>query len=223
MTTLRVYLGLVSNDLRLEFRNTRVLVLTPTIGILLVLIVGMALGGPARLPNEWAAGLLWVVIFFMTAVTAQSQEARDVEFGAREALFMLPVDRSTVYYARWTSAVLFLWVAEALTAAAWYVLLHSTWPRRSLPFLFVLAAGGVCLSGISRFLINILGASSLRDVLFPLSLLPLAVPLLLALVRLTTTTLAGAPLPLIWVEVIVGYLVVFGVLPWLVYEILLEV
>ncbi|MCL6625574.1 heme exporter protein CcmB [Alicyclobacillus shizuokensis] len=223
MTAVRVYAWLVASDVRQECRRARVLVSTPVLGVLLVLLLGLALGAPDRIGADWSAGLLWMGIFFMNAVTAREPHTRDMEFGARDALQMLPVDRSVIFYARWTTTTLFLWWAEAVTTGAFFLFLHSSPPGRPLGFVAVLAMGGACMCGVSSLLVTMFASSSLREVLLPLALFPLAVPLFLALTRLSAAMLAGNPWPSVWLDVMLGYLLVFGVLPWLVYETLLEV
>jgi heme exporter protein B len=223
MTVAKVFVQLVAKDLRLEWRSRRLVVSTTAFGVLLVLIVGMALDTPARLDPEWASGLLWMAVFFTDSVAALRHDGKELELGAWQALLLLPVDRSVLYYAKWASHTVFLWMAEAALTLAFFIILNQPPPAKPAPFVLLLAGGGLCLCGVSSFLMSVLTTSSLREVLLPLSLFPLTVPLFLALTRLTAATLAGTSLPLVWAEVWVGYLVVFGVLPWLVYETLLEV
>ncbi|WP_067933741.1 heme exporter protein CcmB [Alicyclobacillus kakegawensis] len=223
MTAVRVYAWLVASDVRQELRRARVVVSAPVLGVLLVLLLGLALGAPDRLSADWSAGLLWMMVFFMNAVTARQTHTRDGELGARDALQMLPVDRSVIFYARWTTATLFLWWAQAVTIGAFFLFLHPSPPGRPLGFIAVQAMGGACMSGISGLLVTVFASSVLREVLLPLALFPLAVPLFLALTRLSAAMLAGNPWPSVWLDVVLGYLILFGALPWLVYETLLEV
>lgn len=224
MTTLRVFGHLIAKDIRIEMRGKQFLLSTVAFGVLLVLIVGIALDTAAAMSRDWSAGLLWLCLFFATSVSINRHDVKEREYGAQLGLLLLPVDRSLLFYAKWVSTCLFVLVSEIALVAAFLIILNQPLPARPADLAFVLLSGSVGLAGIGSFLSTLAAQSTMRDVLVPMLLFPLGIPLFIALIRLTVFTFAsGSAHPAIWAEVVGAYIVAFAVLPWLLYEPLMEV
>ncbi|MCL6454396.1 MAG: heme exporter protein CcmB [Alicyclobacillus sp.] len=221
---MQVFWTLVWKDLRAEMRGGRFVVSCLSFGVLMVLIVGMALNAAPHLPASWASGLLWMVLFFTTALAMTRHDAKEQEFGGWMGPWLAPIDRSLVFYARWCAAWFMVLVASVGLIALFFIILNVPFPVAFGTFVAVVAAGTLALSGAGTLLATLAGQSSLREVLVPILLFPISIPLFLALIRLTwhaldPAVIAGAA----WVEIVGAYLVVVGVLPWLLYELILEV
>lgn len=224
MNGLRHYLTLVAKDLRIELRGKQFILTSAAFGILMIFIMGIALDAARQVPTTWSAGLFWLAIFFTVSLGLNRRDEKDNEFQAWRAVWMAPLDRSIIYYARWTTSSLFVLVTEVALVLAYFVILNEGSPAHLFWFVLILVGGAVGLTGIGSFLATIATTSSMREVLVPLLLFPLAIPLFLALIRLTVMAIApGTEVNWIWVDVLFGYIVVFAVLPWLLYEVLMEV
>jgi heme exporter protein B len=215
---------LFANDVRIEFRGKQFLLTTVTFGILLLFIVGIALDAAERVQTLWSAGLLWLVIFFTIAISMTRHDHKEREFSVGQALLMVPSDASFIYYAKWLSTALFGLVSEIALVTAFFVILNQPMPLHFGWFCLVVAVGTLSLTGVGTFLVSIAANSSMRDLLIPILLFPMTIPLFLAVIRLTAASMdPNITASFVWVEVLVGYLVVFAVMPWLLYELLTEV
>jgi heme exporter protein B len=224
LNAFRHYVTLVAKDFRIEIRGKQFIVTSVAFGILMIFIMGIALDASSQIPMTWSAGLFWLTIFFTVSLGLNRRDDKDSEFQAWRAIWMAPLDRSLVYYAKWTSSSVFVLVTEFALMGAYFVILNQPFPARFGEFLLVLAGGAVGLTGIGSFLATMAATSTLREVLVPLLLFPLAIPLFLALIRLTVVSMVSSQaVNWIWVDVLCGYVVVFAVLPWLLYEVMVEV
>ncbi len=224
MNTVKRLWALFVINVKIEFRAKQFLLTTITFGILLVFILGIALDAAQNVQTLWSAGLLWLVIFFTTAIGMTRHDAKEREFGVGQALLMAPSDQSLIYYGKWLSTAMFALVSEIAQLAAYFIILNQPAPAYLGRFCFVLIVGTLSLTGVGTFLVSIAANSQMRDILVPILLFPLAIPLFLAVIRLTAAALSPVlTASLVWVEVLFGYLIVFAVLPWLLYELLLEV
>jgi len=216
--------NLVRKDMLAEFRARQVLVASTAFGVLVLFIAGMALNGSARPEPDIAAGLLWMCAFFTTAVGMNRFDIKDREMEARLGLLLAPFDRSLLYYAKWISTSVFVLIANAALVVAFFIILNEPLPTHPVLFIIACCIGSVGITGVGVFLTSLAGASTMRDVLVPILMFPLSIPLFLALIRLTTNSfLESAPFDRVWMEVLIGYLIAFAVLPWLLYEPLMEV
>lgn len=223
MTWKRLW-ALVAADVRIEFRAKQFLLTTATFGILLLFVLGIALDAAARMNALWSSGVLWLVIFFTTAIGMTRQDVKERELGALQALRMMPGDTSLIYYSKWLSTALFTLVSEIALLLAFFVILNQPVPAHPVRLVLVLLFGTFSLTGIGTFLVSISANSQMRDILLPILLFPLSIPLFLAVIRITAAAMSAAvSASIIWTELLAGYLIVFSVLPWLLYELLLEV
>lgn len=223
MNTLRSFKALIWKDIQVELRGGKFVLSSFAFGVLLILIVGMALDGSGKLPTDWGAGLLWLNLFFSTAISMGRHDAKDREMGGILGLLLVPVDRSLIFYAKWVTTLFFVLIAELGMIGAFLVILNEPLPERLGTFALVMLAGTIGLTGIGTLLATLTAASSMRDILVPLLLFPLCIPMFLALIQLTVFAYGATAQPGVWLEVLMGYLVVLAVLPWLLYEPLMEV
>ncbi len=222
--TLRVFGLFVWKDLYAEFRARQFIVSSTGFGVLLLLILGMALDAISRPPVNLASGLIWLVLFFSISIQMNRHDYKDLEMGAGQGMFLVPIDRSLLFYAKWTSTSLFVFVMEIVLVPIFFVILNETAPTLPMRFVLVMVVGSIGLTGIGTFLATLAQASSMRDMLLPFLMFPLTIPLFLALIHLTTYTFSPAlQSPVVWVDVLIGYIAITTVLPWLLFETLMEV
>lgn len=208
----------------MEFRGKQFLLSGVSFGILLLFIMGMALDAQTQLPTDWSAGLLWLNIFFSTAVSMNRHDQREREMGGLLGTLLCPFDRSLMFYAKWVSTSAFVCLSALVVCGAFFVILNQPLPVHRALFVWVFIGGTVGLTGVGTFLATLAAGSTMRDILLPILLFPISIPLFLAVIRLTDYTFrTTAEYPAVWMEVLLGYIVAFAVMPWLLYEMMLEV
>jgi heme exporter protein B len=224
MNAWRVFGYLVWKDIKIEFRGKQFLAASATFGVLMLFITGVAMDAAPSLPVTWSAGLLWLNVFFTTAIGLTRHDRKDKEYGASLGLRLIPADPSVVYYAKWVSTCALILLAQAALVLAFFVMFNQHTPSLLGMFVMTLVGGIVGLSGIGSFLSAVTAESAMRDLLLPLLLFPFSVPLFLAVLKITVGAFsAPAFIPWVWVDVLAGYVVMVAVLPWLLYEVLMEV
>ncbi|GGI95722.1 cytochrome C biogenesis protein B [Alicyclobacillus cellulosilyticus] len=191
-------------------------------GVLWVLVAGIALDGTARLPAAWWCGLLWLGVLCTLVPQWLADSAGDAEMGATSGLLLAPLDRSWIFYARWCVRAGFACLTAAAVAGTSFIILNEPPPRHPAWFAAAFVSGVVVLSGLGTFLATLATVSRSREAVFPLLLIPVALPVILASVRLTVYAAASYGRPQVWWEVLLAYFVLLCVLPWLLYEPALE-
>ncbi|MCL6600131.1 heme exporter protein CcmB [Alicyclobacillus macrosporangiidus] len=219
----RAFLHLLWRDVRIEVRRPQFFAASASFGVLLVFVTGIALDAAEHLPADWVSGVLWLDIFYAATVGVHRHDFKDIEWGGGEGVLLAPVDRSVIFYARWVSVSLFIAASGLVMAAAWFLLLNPPPPAQPGLFAFALGAGALGLGGVTTFVAALTAHTRLRDVLTPLLLFPLAIPLFIGVVRLTAYALEPTlGHPRVWVEEVLGYIAAMLVVPWLVYEWVME-
>jgi heme exporter protein B len=191
---------------------------------LVLFIFNFALGPDQEKLREVAPGLLWLAFLFtgMLGLARSFQAERENE--CFEELLLTPGDRESIYYGKLAGNVLFMAIAEALILPLFGVLYNlDIWEH--LPSLALVALlGTLGFSTIGTLLAAMTAHLRAREVMLPLLLFPLTVPVILGSVRATEAILAGEGLAGVshWLKLLAGFDVIFLVVCPLVFEFVLE-
>lgn len=214
--------AIVRKDVTLEYRRRWLLASAVLFGFLFVVVLGIAYNGKP-LPTDAAAGALWMVLLFSCVTILLRTSSFEEERKAWYALLMAPVDRSAIFYGKLVANILFLFLVELAVTPSFWLILGVPAPNSWVPLLAGLVAGALGLAAVGTFLLFLTSSSEGREILFPVSMIPLTIPLLLAVTRLTAGAWGGGGDLFVWYAIAGGYLVLFGLLPWLLFELLVEV
>ena len=144
--------------------------------------------------EESAAGLLWVTFLLAGILGLSKSFAQERENACLEGLLLTPVDRGMLYLGKMIGNALFLLILLLLLlpmfALMFGIHLGAVW----LPLGVVILAGVVGFSALGTLLGAITASLRGREVLLPLLLFPLMVPVLIMEVQITGAILDGEPL-----------------------------
>jgi heme exporter protein B len=191
---------------------------------LVLFIFNFALGPDREKLQEVAPGLLWLAFLFtgMLGLGRSFQAERENE--CFEELLLTPGDRESIFFGKLASNVLFMVTAEALILPLFGILYNlDIWPY--LPSLALVAfLGTVGFSTLGTLLAAMTAHLRAREVMLPLLLFPLTVPVILGSVRATEVILAGGGLGEVshWLKLLGGFDLIFLVVSPLVFEFVLE-
>jgi heme exporter protein B len=209
--------ALLWKDVLLELRTKERLSSLFVLALLIILVFVFALGPEQARRPEIGAGVLWVTLLFAGMLSLQRGFLIEQERGCLFGLLLTPIDAGTLFLAKFLGNVLFLTIVEAIVTPMTLLLLGSSWS----PILLLLAAvellGIIGFSALGTLFAAIAVRTRAREVLLPVMLLPLLVPLLMASVKVTSALLAGEAWPEAWLRVLLGFDVIFVVTGWLIF------
>ncbi len=180
--------------------------------LLVVLIIfHFALAEQVEQNPQLAAGAFWVALFF-AAVLGQSRTfVAERERGCLTGLILTPADRSAIYVAKVIVNLLFIGLVE-VSIIPLFALLYQL-PQIARPGQWFLLLVSVTLGlSIVGTLLSSLGLSARnRELLFPILLFPLLVPILISAVEGTVALLPDGDLATsgVWLRLVIGYDIVF--------------
>jgi heme exporter protein B len=152
---------------------------------------GAGAPGSGRLLALLSPGLLWVAILFAGVLAVDRSFQLETERGGLEGLRLLPGDRKAIYLGKLAANVLLMLLLEAMLlpfAAVLYSL--DLWPRLpALAAVAILATLGFASMG--TFYAALTANLRARQVLLPLLLFPILIPVVLAAVKATALVLHG--------------------------------
>ena len=188
---LKVIGAILRKDIQVEWRGRQGVPVMLVFALLVVFLFNFALQLSPDLQTSLAAGLLWVALAFASTLGLNRSVSLEHENRALDGLLLAPVDRSAVFFGKTISNFLF----TTLVALILLPVFSLFYARNMLhPGLI-----GVILLGLGAYtsLGTLLAALSIqtrtRDVLLPILLYPLALPVLIAAVEATRGILDGDP------------------------------
>lgn len=221
----RVVAAVAAREITAELRGRETVTALGAFALVVLVIFGFALNPVAVDLEPVFAGIYWLALAFAGLVAVGRSFAREKESGTLEAMAVLPADAGAVYTAKVLVTALWLVVVALLLTPLFFVLLDVDpppfWGAWALTTLAGIA-GLVCVGTlISALAVHARGT----DLLMPLLLLPLQVPVLVAVVRLGEGLLAGEPLSAVggWFRLLVGYDIVFFVASLVLFDYVAEV
>lgn len=208
--------AIVLNDLRLEWRRPGRVAAIAVFALLAGVVFVLASDPEPEPLARLGPGAFWVAILFAGTLGLGKTFAEEERDGAMTALLLSPLDRSALFLAKATSTALFLLAVETAMTPVFFAMFGLPLGRvlPGLAALALLATAGVALLGTLIAFITTRAAG--RELLLPVLLLPLLLPLLVAAARGTRVLLGspGASLADLsaWLTLMAVFDVVFAVL-----------
>ncbi len=190
--------------------------------LLVILIFNFALELDAQARATVTAGVLWVTFAFAGTLGLNRSMAMEKDRGCLDGLLLAPVDRSAIYFGKMIGNLLFMLIVEVVVLPVYSVLYNTNLFRPGLVGVILLGSLGYVVVG--TLLASMAVQTRTRDILLPILLFPVVIPILIAAVKASTGILRGDPANEIWasVNLLIVYDVVFTALAWMVFDFVVE-
>ncbi|NOY13438.1 MAG: ABC transporter permease [Deltaproteobacteria bacterium] len=194
MSSLRQVRFLLGKDLRIELRKKESLVSMAFFGTLILVMLNIANGIGRQVDAETGAGILWVAIIFSSVLGLGRVFAREKENGCVAALLLSPVTAGEIYLAKTLVNFTLMLLAELVLVPVFYVLFGAQLNAAPLTLLPILLLVNLGFSTTGTLVSAISAGTRRNEVLLPILLFPLILPLTALAVKATSGALAAKPL-----------------------------
>jgi heme exporter protein CcmB len=167
-------------DLRVEARSRELVYTVLFFAISCLMVFVFALVRPDRAVDLPAAGILWIAIAFSGTLALGRTFERERQGETLRALLVAPVERSAVYLGKLLTVVLLMTAVEAILVPIVGVLFDAPFTRAPWLVLGLLASGTLGFAAVGTLFAAMLMRVDSRDVLLPVLLYPMTVPVVIA-------------------------------------------
>lgn len=209
---LRVAWLVVQKDLRVESRSFEVVSTTLFFAVTVVLIFAFGLVREGRPADDVAAAILWIALAFSGTLALGRTFERERQADTLRALLMAPADRPALYAGKLAGMLVLLLLVESVLVPLIGLLFQAPILRYPWYLAGLLLAGTVGFSAVGTLFAAMLVRARSRDVLLPILLYPITVPVMIAGVRGTAALFQATPdepLARFWLALLVFFDVVF--------------
>jgi heme exporter protein B len=217
-------LALIRKDLQIEFRTKETLASLLLLGLLTLVVLSFAFDPTSELRGEAAPGALWVAVMFAGVLGLNRSFLAERENECLQGLLLCPVDRGTIYLAKTVGNLIFMMAAQVVIVPIFVFFFNQPVSGALAGVALSLALGLLGFAAVGTLFAAISVRTRAREVMLPLLILPLVVPIFIAGMKVTARMLAGKPLAEVaqWLNLMVGFDAVFLVVGWLVFEYAVE-
>jgi heme exporter protein B len=209
-------------DLAAELRSRELVSAMLVFSLLVILIFNFALELDITTRRTVTSGVLWSTFAFAGTLGLNRSMAVEKDRGCLDGLLLAPVDRSAIYFGKVISNLAFMLIVEAIVLPIYSVLYNVNLFQPGL--LMVILLGSIGYTTVGTLLASMAVQTRTRDVMLPILLFPVVVPILIAAVKASGGYLTDAPMTdiLPWLNLLIAYDVIFTAIAFMVFDYVVE-
>ena len=192
--------------------------------LLLLFLFQFSLGADRERLTAALPGLLWLGFVLSGLLALGRSFVIERENDCWEGLLLAPGDKSAIFLGKVMGNLLLMLAVEALILALFGVFFNVDVATAAAPLALIVLLGTIGFAALGTLFAAMTAHVRARELLFPVLLLPVQVPVLLATVKATEAALAGEPLASVshWLGLLVAADVVYLVAGVLTFDFILE-
>ena len=174
--------------------------------------------------SEVGPGVLWVAFLFAGTIGLNRSFVLEKENGCLQGLLLAPMDRTALYFGKLISNFVFLLIMEVFTLPLFMVFFNIDLLPHFLPLLYVIFVGTLGFCAVGTLLSSLSANLKTRDIMLPILLYPLIIPIIIGSVKMTGQVLAGKPLSSMmnWVSLTLCFDIIYIAISIMVIDFVLE-
>ena len=214
--------AIVWKDLQAELRSRELFSAMLVFSLLIILIFNFALELDIKTRQSVTSGVLWATFAFAGTLGLNRSMAIEKDRGCMDGLLLAPVDRSAIYFGKVISNLMFMLIVEIIVLPVYSVLYNINLFQPGL--LLVILLGSIGYVGVGTLLSAMSVQTRTRDILLPILLFPVVIPVLLAAVKASNGYLDGSDFSdiLLPLNILITYDIIFIAVAFMVFDNVVE-
>jgi len=214
--------AVIWKDLTAEWRTRENLSAMLVFALLVILIFNFALELDIQAQESLSAGVLWATFIFAGTIGLNRSMAVEKDRGCLDGMLLAPIDRSVIYFGKAIGNLIFMLLVEIIVLPV-YSFLYQV-PVFQPGFLLVVPLGSIGYVAVGTLLATMVIQVRTRDILLPILLFPLTLPVIIAAVKASQGFLQMVPLNEIsaWLNLLIVYDLIFTSVAFMVFDYVVE-
>ncbi len=188
---MRNIIAILYKDVMIELRTKEILSAMFTFAILLLIIFNFAFSLSTELIKFAAPAILWVSFTFAGVLGLSRSFAIEKEGNSIMGLLLTPVDRSVLFFGKMIGNFIFVLIVELIILPLFSLFFNFSFTDVLLPLLLVMALGTLGFVSVGTLFSAVALNTKLREVLLPILLFPIVIPVIVSSVKLTGSIIDG--------------------------------
>ena len=212
MSFLRSVWLVTRKDLLIEARSREIVYTTLFFAVACVLVFAFGFVREGRPLADAASGILWIAIAFSGTLALGRAFERERQSETLRALMLAPIERPALYVGKLVGVLILLAAVEVVIVPLVGLMFQAPLFAHAGLMLGLLIAGTIGFAAVGTLFAAMLVRAHSRDVLLPVLLYPITIPVIIAGVRGTASLLQAdvdEPMARAWLSMLAFFDVVF--------------
>ncbi len=209
-------------DLKIELQTKEAFSASFVFSLMVLVIFNFTLDLTTEEALKMGAGFLWIAFAFGGVLALNRSFTLERDENCIQGLQLVPVDRGGIYIGKCLANVIFMLATEIILLPLFAVFFNVDILARPFYLLAVLVLGSIGFSSVGTLFSAIAVHTRMREVILPILLLPVAIPVLIAAVETTAYALGADTDPSFWLRLLVVYDVIFVTVSFLTFGYILQ-
>ncbi|HZX13182.1 MAG TPA: heme exporter protein CcmB [Thermodesulfobacteriota bacterium] len=216
--------AIVWKDIITELRTKELFASMFTFALLIIVIFNFAFDFSAEIIPFAAPAILWVSFTFAGVLGLSRSFALEKEGNSILGLLLTPTDRSLIFAGKMIGNILFVFIVEAIILPIFVLFFNYNLFGNAVPLLLVILLGTIGFVSVGTLFSAMALNTKLREVLLPILLFPIIIPVIFSSVKLSSAILNGNPLSEVGfpLKILISFDIIFLVVCSIVFEYVVE-
>jgi heme exporter protein B len=222
MHSLNKTLAIVWKDVLAELRTKEMFSSMFVFALLLIVIFNFSFDLRVEKVAEVAPGVLWVTFAFAGTLELNRALSSEIEGSRLDGLLLAPMERSTIYFGKMLGNLLFISATEAVMLPIFSAIFNLNLIQPA--FLLTVFLGTVGFAAVGTLLSAMAANTRAREVMLPVLLFPIILPVVISAVKLTAGIFDGLPWASLasWLRLLVGFDVIFLTVSYMTFDYIVQ-
>ncbi|MCB4203384.1 heme exporter protein CcmB [Deferribacterales bacterium Es71-Z0220] len=211
-------------DILLELKSKEVINSMLIFSLLTVIVFSFIFEPGAEYKIDLVGGILWMAIVFAGILGLNKSMMSEINGGNLNALLLAPVDKSAIFFGKVLSNFIFLIFMEIVTIPVFTIFYNVNIFKHTLLSIpvFILGTYGFSVLGTLFSIISV--KSRTREVMLPILLLPLMIPIILAAIQSINIFIKGDTISDAdrWIRLIAAFDLIFTFVVYAIFDYIVE-
>lgn len=183
--------AIIKKDIITELRTKELFTSMLLFALLIIVVFNFAFGFSAEILSLAAPAMLWIAFTFAGILGLSRSFALEKEGNAIIGMLLTPTDRSIIYAGKMISNTIFVFIVGVITILMFILFFNYSFLSTLIPLLPIMFLGSIGFVSVGTLFSAMAINTKLREVLLPILLFPIIIPVIVSAVKLSTQVLDG--------------------------------
>jgi len=224
MTFFNIIRWIAWKDLISEMRSRENISSMFFFALIVIVIFSFSFSMDQQTSHELMPGIMWVAFVFTGIIGLGKSFTAELQNDCLDNLQMNPIPRGAIYLGKLVSNLFFMLIVELILFPLFVIFFNLDVFEKIPLFVLILAAGTLGLSAVGTLFSAMTVQIRAREVMLPILLLPLIVPVMIGAVEATGSLLRGESFTFYrqWIELLLVFDLIFTIVSFWVFEFILD-
>ncbi len=209
-------------DLKIELRTREAFTASFVFSVLVLVIFNFTMDLTSDEALKLGAGFLWVAFAFAGILSLNRSFALEKAENCLHGLLLAPIDRGGIFLGKFIANTAFMLATEIIVLPLFAIFFNVDISGHLGLLFLILVLGTIGFSSVGTLFAAIAVHTRMREVMLPVLLLPVTVPVLIAAVETTAYALGAQESASFWFKLLVVYDIVFITASFLLFEYVIQ-